>query len=165
MSTPASTFNKPTPSAPSAPKPAPREPSPPPPSPAASRPPPQATFPKPVSASTPAPTETRKPAEDDRIAPVGTAYQPIKLTPGKLGGRWNPGGNRDKEEEAPAQAAPSLKDRMAAFSGGGKPAAPSVGTDPSGGKKLTWSERQAEAKRQREEEEAGSKAASTAGEF
>jgi len=50
---------------------------------------------------------------------------------------------------------------MSAFQGGGS--APASGVPQPSGKKLTWSERQAEAKKQREEEEAGSKAASQNG--
>lgn len=169
VSTPVSTFTRPTPAAPApapAPKPPVREPSPPPPPPVATRPPPQVSTPKPVSAATPAPAPASRAQDDDRIAPVGTAYQPIKLTPGKLGGRWNPGGNQDKGEEDEAPAAPSLKDRMAAFSGGAKQSTPAPATGSAGGgKKLTWSERQAETKRQQAAEDAGSTAASAAGMF
>ncbi len=114
-----------------------------------------------ASTSTPAPMEPSKPATDDRIAPVGTAYEPVKLaTPGKLSNRWNPGGAQQSSPEAPSTGG-SIKDRMAAFSGAGatSPSAP----QPSG-KKLTWSERQAETKRQKEEEEKSSSAAGAAGE-
>ena len=93
---------------------------------------------------------------------MGTAYEPVKLAkPGKLANRWNPGAQAEPEAEAPTGG--SIKDRMAAFSGGGGGAAP-VSPQPSG-KKLTWSERQAQAKKQAEEEETQSKAASTAGEL
>lgn len=54
---------------------------------------------------------------------------------------------------------------MAAFSGGAKPSAPSpAGGIGGSGKKLNWSERQAETKRQQAAEEAGSAAASAASE-
>ena len=54
---------------------------------------------------------------------------------------------------------------MAAFSGGAGGGGASVvsGVPQPSGKKLTWSERQAEAKKQREAEEAASKAASANG--
>lgn len=115
-----------------------------------------------VSATSAAPAEESKRDYDDRIAPVGTAYEPVKLsTPGKLANRWNPGAaSRDLPEPAPA--APSLKDRMAAFSGGGGNV--STTTPQPSGKKLTWSERQADTKRRREEDEKKSAGATAAGE-
>lgn len=114
-----------------------------------------------ASASTPAPVEDAKPSSDDRIAPVGTAYEPVKLaTPGKLANRWNPGGAQDSSPEPPSTGG-SIKDRMAAFSGGG--GATKAAASPSSGKKLTWSERQAETKRQQAEEDRSSSAASAAG--
>ncbi len=79
-----------------------------------------------------------KPDEDDRIGPVGTAYTPIKLQPKKL---VNPFAAR----EAQAQAE-TVQSRPSHVGGGAK--------------KLTWSERQALAKQQAQEEEARSKAAS-----
>ena len=92
---------------------------------------------------------------------MGTAYEPVKLSkPGKLANRWNPGSNAASEPSDDAPAGGSVKDRMAAFSGGGG-AAPVV-PQPNG-QKLSWSERQAQAKKSAEEEEAKSKAASTAG--
>jgi hypothetical protein len=90
---------------------------------------------------------------------VGTAYEPVKLaTPGKLANRWNPGGAKPADDDAPSGGS-SIKDRMAAFSGGG--AAPTPSAPQPSGKKLTWSERQAQAQKQREEEEAASQAASS----
>lgn len=109
-----------------------------------------ASGPAKTSASTISASEPAKPVAEDRITPVGTAYTPIKLQPGKLTGRWNPGGiQEERSEESPVKI-PSIKDRMAAFSGGhvSTPVLP----QPSGNK-LTWSARQAEAKKQREEEE------------
>ncbi|KIR26590.1 hypothetical protein I309_04559 [Cryptococcus deuterogattii LA55] len=108
----------------------------------------------PEPAKPPAPTtvtsEPAKPVAEDRIAPVGTAYTPIKLQPGKLANRWNPGGVQEERNEESTVRGPSIKDRMAAFSGGHAPSP--VLPQPSGNK-LSWAERQAEAKRQREEEE------------
>ena len=79
-----------------------------------------------------------------------------------MANRWNPAGNAGNDDEEDKSApAPSLKDRMAAFSGGGG-AAPASKPVPSGNK-LTWSERQAQAKKQQEEEDTQSKAASTNG--
>lgn len=102
------------------------------------------------SASTIPASEPAKPVAEDRIAPVGTAYTPIRLQPGKLTSRWNPGGaQEERNEESPAKM-PSIKDRMAAFSG--SHASSPVLPQPSGNK-LSWSARQAEAKKQREEEE------------
>ncbi|KAJ9118521.1 hypothetical protein QFC24_006175 [Naganishia onofrii] len=154
--------------------------------PAISRPSAAAAAP-PVSAATPA-AEPVKPAEppakpastagvpaEDRIAPVGTSYQPVTLPkPKKLGNRWGPGavpvggGNdEDDHEKSGAGGVPkpsAFASARSAFGGGGGGGAQrsfggaastfgatAAGAD--GGKKLTWSERQAEAKRQREEEE------------
>lgn len=117
-----------------------------------------------ASASTPAPPEVPKPAQDDRIAPVGTAYEPVKLAkPGKLANRWNPAGNAGADDDDEKPAAPSLKDRMAAFSGGSN--APVASKPVPSGNRLTWSERQAQAKKQQEEEDNQSKAASSNGKF
>ena len=110
-----------------------------------------------VGASTPAPARTpanfssnkpavapaaaapAKPAEDDRIKPVGTAYEPVKLgKPGKLGANRFPFGG-PPQDSAPA-AAPAPR----AASGG-----------------LTWSQRQEKAKKEQAEEEARSKEASS----
>lgn len=96
-------------------------------------PPAPAPAPAPASVSSAA---SSKPQEDDKIGPVGTAYTPIKLHPKKL---VNP--FAAMEAKAQAEAAP--------------PAIQHVG-----GKKLTWSERQALAKKQAEEEESRSRAAS-----
>ncbi|TXT13465.1 hypothetical protein VHUM_00832 [Vanrija humicola] len=165
---PASSFSRPTPAAsappppPAATRPTPAPPAPAPaPAPVAAAPPPAPPRPV-VSASTPsAPAaDSSKPAYEDRIAPVGTNYEPVKLAaPGKLANRWNPGGNRADDDEGSAAPAVSIKDRMAAFSNA--PAQAASVPQPSG-KKLTWSERQAAAKKQAEEEEAASAAASAA---
>ncbi|KZT50974.1 hypothetical protein CALCODRAFT_461009 [Calocera cornea HHB12733] len=135
----------------------------PPPPPAAPRPvPPVAASPSPPAAPRPAAggfnprppvsspsapvaaPERTKPAEDDRIGPVGTAYTPVSLgAPKKL---VNPFANRMQQEEKP----------------------PAVSPASTGPKKLTWSERQAAAKKQQEEEDAHTRnlagqATSTAG--
>lgn len=70
------------------------------------------------------------------IGPVGTAYTPIKLQPKKL---VNPFAAR--EAKAQEEAAPPKIQHVA-------------------GKKLTWSERQALAKKQADDEESKSRAAS-----
>ncbi|CEH13588.1 Drebrins and related actin binding proteins [Ceraceosorus bombacis] len=87
-----------------------------------------------------APEAPAKPAAEDRIGPVGTAYEPVRIgKPGKLGAnRWNPGANASSSPSTPAAA------------GGPAPRAPSGG--------LTWSQRQEAAKKEREEEEARSPA-------
>jgi hypothetical protein len=143
---PTASFNKPIP-APAAeepPVPPSREPSPPPPAPVAA----------------PAPTAaTSKPAEDDRIAPVGTAYEPVKLAaPKKLVNRWGQGAfNNNDDEDKPDEKpkAGGFSAARSAFMGGAASnnAPSSVSSGPTPGKKLTWSERQAEAKKQREAEE------------
>jgi hypothetical protein len=121
------------------------------------------TASKPVSAATPASPEVSRPAYEDRIAPVGTAYEPVKLAkPGKLANRWNPGAAQNDDDSETAAPVPSMKDRMAAFSGGAGAPTPTRSAPQPSGKKLTWSERQAEAKRQREEEEGASAAAISA---
>lgn len=154
---PTGAFNKPTPSfhkptpAPviaEPPAPPPREPSPPPPA--------HVAAPAPA-ASTPA---ASKPVQDDRIAPVGTAYEPVKLAaPKKLVNRWGQGASNnnnddeDKEDEKPKVG--GFNAARNAFTGGAA-SNTSLASTPSGptpGKKLTWSERQAEAKKQREAEE------------
>ncbi|KAI0348788.1 hypothetical protein OH77DRAFT_1371773, partial [Trametes cingulata] len=132
---------------------------PPPPPPAASRPVFGSSTPKPVTSvspnspsdssaprftpSAPAPvassTKPTKPADDDeKIGPVGTAYTPIKLQPKKLV-------NPFAAMEAKAQAESTAPKPQPSASAGGK--------------KLTWSERQALAKKQAEEEEARAKSA------
>jgi hypothetical protein len=79
-----------------------------------------------------------KPEEEDRIAPVGTAYTPISLGPPK-----------------------KLKNPFAALEQSQSQIQPSKPqTSPGGAKKLTWSERQALAKKQTEEEEQRSRQAS-----
>ncbi|KAJ6624892.1 hypothetical protein B0H10DRAFT_2004715, partial [Mycena sp. CBHHK59/15] len=113
----------------------------PPPPPAASRPPVLPTVSRPsFAASAPirspvtASAVPTKPADDDRIAPVGTAYTPVTL------------------------AAPKkLKNPFAAFEQQAQAAPPAP--VPSAGKKLTWSERQAQAKKLAEQEEAQSRGA------
>jgi hypothetical protein len=82
--------------------------------------------------------------EDDRIGTVGTNYVPVSLPkPKKL---VNPFAARQAEVEA-------------ASSSSGPTKTPVSATD-RGGKKLTWSERQAAAKKQQAEEEERSRAAS-----
>ncbi|KAJ3558512.1 hypothetical protein NM688_g880 [Phlebia brevispora] len=124
----------------------------PPPPPAASRPPVVAAsrpVPSAVSVGPPAPPPSSnvptKPDEDDLIGPVGTAYTPIKLHPKRL---VNPFERQAQQQQQEEEAEPhvSVSSRAAAFGGSGK--------------KLTWSERQALAKRQDEEEAARSRAAS-----
>jgi hypothetical protein len=79
--------------------------------------------------------------------------------PGKLGNRWQQAINQPKEEEPVAPAAGGVKSigsRFGGSVGAPKPAVvamDSPGGAGAGGKKLTWSERQAEAKRIREQEE------------
>jgi hypothetical protein len=81
-------------------------------------------------------TVSTKPSEDDRIAPVGTAYTPVSLpTPKKL---RNPFASLEQQGQAHAS-------QYQHTSGGAK--------------KLTWTERQALAKKQAEEEEAKSRSA------
>ena len=79
-------------------------------------------------------TVATKPAEDDRIAPVGTAYTPVSLPAPK-----------------------KLKNPFAAFEQQGQISPSQAQSAP---KKLTWSERQAQAKKQAEEEEARSRSSS-----
>lgn len=120
---------------------------------------PKAPSPSPPP-SPPRSDEPSKPAAEDRIGKVGTTYEPVRLSVGKLKNRWNPAGNKsDDEEDRPSATGPSLKERMAAFSGGGAPKPSSSPPKPAGGK-LTWSQRQALAKKQQEEEEERSRAAS-----
>lgn len=109
---------------------------PPPPPPAALRPPvlPTAPRPTPSVASVPVSTTPTKPTEDDRISPVGTAYTPVSLpAPKKL---RNPFEGRFQQQEEPQRVTPVKKG-------------------------LTWSERQALAKKQSEQEESRSFAAQT----
>ena len=106
---------------------------------------PSASTPKPVSTPSvphaPRPDASSappKPAEDDRIQPVGTAYQPVSLgKPGKLNmaSRF-PFGQQDHAASASTTAP-----------------APRVASGGASGK-LTWSQRQEAAKKEREEEEA-----------
>lgn len=78
-----------------------------------------------------------KPTADDLIAPVGTAYTPVSLpAPKKL---KNPFAAFEQEQASPPQS------RFGGTSQAG------------GAKKLTWSERQALAKKQAEEDEAKSR--------
>ncbi|KAG8760164.1 hypothetical protein FRC14_003920 [Serendipita sp. 396] len=110
-------------------------------------PPPAAPPAAPPAVKTAAPPKLhvatdKKPQDDDLIAPVGTNYVPVNLPqPKKL---VNPFAARQAEAEAEAT--------RAATAGPSKPSG--------GAKKLTWTERQALAKKQAEEEEAKSKAAS-----
>ncbi|CDS81937.1 related to Drebrin F [Sporisorium scitamineum] len=79
-----------------------------------------------------------KPAEDDRIQPVGTAYQPVSLgKPGKLNmaNRFPFG----QQESTSSASAPAPTPRVASGGTAGK---------------LTWSQRQEAARKEREEEEA-----------
>lgn len=79
---------------------------------------------KPVVA--PASITSAKPAEDDRIKPVGTAYEPVKLgKPGKLGNRFPFG-----QDSTPTSAPRVVSGR------------------------LSWSQRQEKAKKEQAEEEA-----------
>lgn len=90
----------------------------------------------------PAAATPAKPAEDDRIKPVGTAYEPVKLgKPGKLGANRFPFGGPAPESTSAPTTAPRA----------------------SGG--LTWTQRQEKAKKEREEEDArsGEAAAKAAG--
>ena len=81
-----------------------------------------------------------KPAEEDRIEPAQSAYSPVSLPPPK-----------------------KLRNPFAAMEQQQSQQTPSPSTSASGGpKKLTWSERQALAKKQMEEEEAKSRSASNA---
>ena len=100
-------------------------------------------IPKPVSTPSPAPapqpqSQPQKPqADDDKPGKVGTAYEPVKLpTPKKLGNRF-PFAQSAQTSTPPAPAPSSIS--------GGQP------------KKLTWSERQAIARKEQEEEEERSK--------
>ena len=77
-----------------------------------------------------------KPAEDDKIGPVGTAYTPIKLQPKKLVNPFAAMQAKNQAESAVPKPSPA-----------------------GGAKKLTWSERQALAKKQQEEEEFRAQAA------
>ena len=100
---------------------------------------PSVIAPAPVKQAAPgaAPSAPQKPVQDDRIGPVGTAYEPVKLAkPGKLGNRF-PFGQQAESIPASAPRVPS---------GSGAPG------------KLTWSQRQEQAKLEREREE-GSAAA------
>jgi hypothetical protein len=160
-------YQKPTP----APVPA-REPTPPPP------PAPEPVVPEPAKAVLDQKKEILaqdKPAEDDRIAPVGTAYEPVKLAaPKKLVNRWGAGGfgsnsNNNDEEKEEEKTGGFAAARNMFSGGGGAPRATSggfgggasaagatgvaAGIGAGQGKKLTWSERQAEVKKQREAEE------------
>jgi drebrin-like protein len=100
-----------------------------------------ATPPASAPAAAPAPSASSsagpaKPAAEDRIGPVGTAYQPVQLAkPGKLSANRFPfGGSSAQTDSTPAPA----------------PRVPSAGGAPG---KLTWSQRQEAAKKEREREE------------
>lgn len=143
------------------------------PSPAVAKPSPAPAAAAPItSAHTPAPEPAKPtqapPSSDDRIAPVGTAYTPVSLPkPKKLGNRWGPGavpvggGSDDEDSHKPSDPAPkpsAFANARSAFGGAAPPPVRSFGGGSIGGgapsgKKLTWSERQAEAKREREAEE------------
>ena len=91
-------------------------------------------------APTPAPRAPASAPANERPAAVGTSYTPISLgRPGKLGNRW---GQAQADEAAEKLATPA-------------PSTPAASSKP-----LTWSERQALAKTQREQDEATSAAAS-----
>jgi hypothetical protein len=145
------------------------------PSPAVTKPSPAPAAAAPItSAHTPAPEPVKPtqappstPAFDDRIAPVGTAYTPVSLPkPKKLGNRWGPGavpvggGSDDEDSHKASDSVPkpsAFANARSAFGGAAPPPVRSFGGGSIGGaasgKKLTWSERQAEAKREREAEE------------
>ncbi|KAL7415768.1 hypothetical protein BDY24DRAFT_269726 [Mrakia frigida] len=109
-------------------------------------PPPKTETPTPAAATAPA-----KPAADDKIGPVGTAYTPVSLpAPKKLASRWG----QPAASEEPVK--PSYGGGGASRFGGG------AGAAGGGEKKLTWSERQAQAKARDAEEEKGSLAATAA---
>lgn len=97
--------------------------------------PPRAVPAAPSPAPAPSPA-TPKPQDDDKIGPVGTAYTPIKLTPKRLVNPFAARQAQAQEEDVPPKKQPTA------------------------GKKLTWSERQALAKKQADEEESKSRAAS-----
>ncbi len=120
-----------------------------------------------ISASTPTPeiTKPSKPTEEDRIGRVGTAYTPVSLPkPGKLGNRWGAGSTPREEESNETPQSGGVKSLGSRW--GGSVGSQGGGVKPGiaimdiptggGGKKLTWSERQAEAKKQREEEDLAS---------
>ncbi len=107
----------------------------------------------------------QKPAADERIGPVGTAYTPVALPkPGKLAlNRFPFGGKQD--EAGPPAPGPSLAKRNAVaaasgpasgFGSSGASGAGGAGAGATPGK-LTWSQRQEAAKAEREREEAASK--------
>lgn len=94
-----------------------------------------------------------KPDADDRIGPVGTAYTPIKLQPKKLVNPFAAMESKAQVEVAQPKLQPTGKSvSFLSYS--------VIDLKVSGGKKLTWSERQALAKKQAEEEETKSRAAS-----
>ncbi|TIA86976.1 hypothetical protein E3P99_03464 [Wallemia hederae] len=115
------------------------------PTPSTPAPAPPAPVPAPVPAApapAPAPAASAAPA-DERPGKVGTAYEPVKLpAPKKLGNRF------PFAQGADTATPPVSSPGIGAGIGGNTPP-----------KKLTWSERQAEARRQAEEEEARSSAA------
>lgn len=124
------------PAAPPAPAPAP--------TPAAAPPAPAAPSVPPAPRPEPTAAPVAKVDDDDKIKPVGTAYEPVKLgKPGKLGDR------AAMFSQAPAQSS----------------APPPVSRNVSGGGpgKLTWSQRQEQAKQQREEEDRKAREAINAG--
>lgn len=95
-----------------------------------------------------------KPDEDDRIGPVGTAYTPIKLQPKRL---VNPFAAR----QAQTQADDAVQSKPSPNGAPQSPLTLTCNLPPlTAGKKLTWSERQALAKKQAEEEDSRSRAAS-----
>lgn len=98
-----------------------------------SAPPPAAPAPPPAPAATTSAPAPAKPADDDKIQPVGTSYTPVSLPrPGKLS-----------------------MDRMKAFSQPSEPAASAAGLRRSTPGKLTWSQRQEMARKQEEDSEPG----------
>jgi drebrin-like protein len=82
-----------------------------------------------------------KPAEEDRIEPAQSAYSPVSLPPPKK--LKNPFAAMEQQQSQQTLS-------------------PSTSSTSGGAKKLTWSERQALAKKQMEEDEAKSRSASNA---
>lgn len=96
----------------------------------------QAPEPKALSSRVSSPAPPKASESRERPEAVGTAYEPVSLgKPGKLGNRWNFAGNQQDNK-------PSVPSPM------------STGRNVSSGGKLTWSERQAQAKKLQEEEDA-----------
>lgn len=87
-----------------------------------------------------APSITKASEARERPEAVGTSYTPVSLgKPGKLGNRWNPGA---AAQETPSSTPSFGANRNVSSGSGGK---------------MTWSERQAAAKKQAEAEDAKSR--------